>query len=242
MRRLCSGGVDTIAVEASPTRCLGAAAQATRRKILSLARLSSPDSHHLHQNGLHLPPNPHRSNANTLQAPIKPSKRSPKASRPSARTPAAISLQPKKKAKLQARHTTFITKIEKSATKNAARSRRRQKKAAAQSLVAGLESLADALDDAVVVSSVGFQSGSSRAVADGRKSMKSRPGAMKRKEKVVKSECERFGKNLAIMQTGLAGEGEGGKKPSSWAALRGFIEGTMEKKEEFVEAGVVVEE
>lgn len=69
--------------------------------------------------------------------------------------------------------------------------------------------------------------------------MKSRPGAMKRKEKVVKSECERFGKNLAIMQTGLAGEG--GTKPSSWAALRGFIEGTMEKKEEFVKADVVVE-
>lgn len=69
--------------------------------------------------------------------------------------------------------------------------------------------------------------------------MKSRPGAMKRKEKVVRNECERFGKNLAIMQTGLAGAvagGELGKKPSSWAALRGFIEGTMEKKEEFVKA------
>lgn len=48
----------------------------------------------------------------------------------------------------------------------------------------------------------------------------------------MRSECERFGKNLAIMQTGaIAGATGGG---GTWAALRGFIEGTMEKKEEFV--------
>ncbi|KAH8147351.1 uncharacterized protein LAJ45_08507 [Morchella importuna] len=79
----------------------------------------------------------------------------------------------------------------------------------------------------------------------GKKSMKSRPGAMKRKEKVVRNECERFGKNLAIMAAGMAaaavgeGQGEGQvavavKRPSTWEALRGFIEGTMERKEEFV--------
>lgn len=84
-----------------------------------------------------------------------------------------------------------------------------------------------------------FKSSSSKAAVEdgiGRKSMKSRPGAMKRKEKVVRSECERFGKNLAIMQTGLV-VGGGEKKGGSWAALRGFIEGTMERKEEFVKGG-----
>lgn len=82
-----------------------------------------------------------------------------------------------------------------------------------------------------------FQSVSSKAVVDdgiGRKSMGSRPGAMKRKEKVVRTECERFGKNLAIMQAGNVAGGDPGKAPSSWAALRGFIAGTMEQKEEFV--------
>lgn len=95
------------------------------------------------------------------------------------------------------------------------------------------------MDDALVTDSMNFQSASSKAIVDegiGRKSMKSRPGAMKRKEKIVKTECERFGKNLAIMQAGNVAGGEPGKKPSSWAALRGFIAGTMEQKEEFVKA------
>lgn len=93
------------------------------------------------------------------------------------------------------------------------------------------------MDDALVAEPMKFQSVSSKAIVDegiGRKSMKSRPGAMKRKEKVVKTECERFGKNLAIMQAGNVAGGDAGKGPSSWAALRGFIAGTMEQKEEFV--------
>lgn len=84
-----------------------------------------------------------------------------------------------------------------------------------------------------------------QGVGIGKKSIKSRPGAMKRKEKIVKSECERFGKNLAIM-TALeekaapataAPENPLEKKApmnGTWAALRGFIQATMEVKEEFV--------
>ena len=87
------------------------------------------------------------------------------------------------------------------------------------------------------------------------KSMRSRPGATKRKEKLERMERERFGKNMAIL-VGLKGEGQvqgagaGGmavdgenesEKPaqtknttsSRWAALRGFISQTMEQKEEF---------
>lgn len=81
------------------------------------------------------------------------------------------------------------------------------------------------------------------------KGIKSRPGAMKRKEKLVRSECERFGRNLAILETmggqkvaDEAQKAEAGKvdgleaeKPKSrWELLRGFIGQTLEKKEEFV--------
>jgi len=75
------------------------------------------------------------------------------------------------------------------------------------------------------------------------KTIKSKPGAQKRKEKVLREECVRFGKNLAIMNSAavaVATEGKGGgtvqvPAVSSWAALRGFIANTMERKEEFVQ-------
>ncbi|CUS09935.1 unnamed protein product [Tuber aestivum] len=149
-----------------------------------------------------------------------------------------IPLQVKKKTRQSMKHSLFINKIEKSSAPSA-RSRRRKAKAAQNSLITGLESLADALPSGALDGSINFTPASSKATGKGReegvgrKSMKSRPGAMKRKEGVVKSECERFGKNLAIMQTGaIAGATERGG--GTWAALRGFIEGTMEKKEEFV--------
>ncbi|RPA90405.1 hypothetical protein L873DRAFT_1782742 [Choiromyces venosus 120613-1] len=180
-------------------------------------------------------------------APINPTKRP--LLRTSARNPrlpscssgptSTMPLQVKKKAKQSIKHSLFVNKIQKSSAPSA-RSRRRKAKAAQNSLVTGLESLADALPSGTLDESVNFTSASSKATGRGedegvgKKSMKSRPGAMKRKEKVVKSECERFGKNLAIMQTGAtagaAAAGGGGR----WAALRGFIEGTMEKKEEFI--------
>jgi hypothetical protein len=77
-----------------------------------------------------------------------------------------------------------------------------------------------------------------------KKGLKSRPGAMKRKEKLIRSECERFGKNLAIMTELGAGKGQGGgaveavttaTTTGSWRALRTFIGVTLEKKDEFVE-------
>ena len=85
------------------------------------------------------------------------------------------------------------------------------------------------------------------------KSMRSRPGATKRRDKLERMERERFGKNMAVL-VGLKGEGQvrgaggmvvdgenGSEKPaqtqnttgSRWAALRGFISQTMEQKEEF---------
>ena len=81
------------------------------------------------------------------------------------------------------------------------------------------------------------------------KSLKSRPGAGKRKEKLVGMEMERFGRNLAELaagrpkvvdgdQPGVVGaEGqEGGAvgvgSRERWAAIRGFIAQTMEKRGE----------
>ncbi|PWW73709.1 hypothetical protein C7212DRAFT_332725, partial [Tuber magnatum] len=163
-------------------------------------------------------------------------------SRPLPSVRPAIPLQVKKKTRQSIKHSLFVNKIEKSSTPSA-RSRRRKAKAAQNSLITGLESLADALPSGTLHESVNFTSASSKAKGRGegegvgRKSMKSRPGAMKKKERVVKSECERFGKNLAIMQNGAIAGATGGGGGGTWAALRGFIEGTMEKKEEFVGAG-----
>ena len=79
------------------------------------------------------------------------------------------------------------------------------------------------------------------------KSLKHRPGAMERKRKLEEREVERFGKNLAQL-VGTGGrakgvaDGDGGEDASNeasiqqadkWAALRGFIGGTMEKDRAF---------
>lgn len=72
-----------------------------------------------------------------------------------------------------------------------------------------------------------------------RKSMKSRPGAMKRRERVDRSERERFARNLAEMNGNagsmVTGEIDVGHETeqqghSRWRALRNFISQTMEQK------------
>jgi hypothetical protein len=82
--------------------------------------------------------------------------------------------------------------------------------------------------------------------------LKSRPGATKRRERVERSERERFGRNMAQLAAGVGKdsgvemqvEGQEGvvvketsATASRWAALRGFIEQTMEQKEEFTRKG-----
>jgi len=85
------------------------------------------------------------------------------------------------------------------------------------------------------------------------KSLKSQPGANKKKEKLVAMEMERFAKNMALMSAGSAkmdsfrngaGDGqdvvglEGGRKVEGvkggtadrWAAVRGLISQTMERR------------
>ena len=73
--------------------------------------------------------------------------------------------------------------------------------------------------------------------------MKSKPGAMKRQQKLDNQEKERWAKNLAQLSVGVKDESAGGDAQMSsgtsgaqdrWAALRGFIGQTLEKRADVV--------
>ncbi|KAF1974224.1 hypothetical protein BU23DRAFT_553600 [Bimuria novae-zelandiae CBS 107.79] len=127
-----------------------------------------------------------------------------------------------KKDKRTIKHSSFVSKIEKSSSKIQKRRRPNKK------LVTNLESLADAL------SGLEGDGGQGEVVVAGgqakiqKKSLKSRPGAMKRKEKLEKLEKERFNANLVQMATSSAASTD------RWAALRSHVQNTMEVKPEFV--------
>jgi len=186
-----------------------------------------------------------------FQAPVAPKKRTSMRNRAvkagvgigapiQQRTNAIIddSFSSTKKDKRNIKHNIFLSRIEKVNQKDSKKRRRPTKK-----LVTTLESLADALpefDDEDAEETVVGQ-----AIIK-RKSLKSRPGAMKRREKIEKMEKERFTKNMADM-AGLANtntnatvveghQAAAAPNPpaSRWAALRTFIEATMEQKPEFV--------
>ncbi|KAF8428113.1 ribosome biogenesis protein SLX9-domain-containing protein [Tirmania nivea] len=183
---------------------------------------------------------------------------------PSKSHPALPPVQPTKKSKRTARHAVLLTRIATSAiTKSSKKNlKRKESRASKQNLITGLSSLADALPDADNEDGwedwehdVFDQSSKDalrnlqhkrKAGGEGKmkmKTIKSKPGAQKRKEKVLREECVRFGKNLAIMNSAtVAAVAEGRKSGAvqvpavnSWAALRGFIANTMERKEEFVQ-------
>ena len=74
------------------------------------------------------------------------------------------------------------------------------------------------------------------------KSLKSRPGAMKKKDKLEKLEVERFNKNMAQMAQHNGASGHSvfisddfqlargtANGPNKWAALRGFITSTLDR-------------
>lgn len=132
------------------------------------------------------------------------------------------------------KHSSLISRIEKTNTK-ATKRRRPSKK-----LIANLESLADALPV------VDAAEGDRTVTGDVRvrhKSLKSRPGAMKKKEKLEKMEKERFGRNMAQMadlhpsdivgsnvaKSGAASTGTDNSK--RWAALRSYIQQSMDPTE-----------
>ena len=75
------------------------------------------------------------------------------------------------------------------------------------------------------------------------KSLKHRPGAMKRKRKMEGAEMDRFGRNLAQMAQPTESNGDGvggeddGRQRGKWTALREFIGKTMDKDKLFAGTG-----
>ena len=164
------------------------------------------------------------------QAPIKKRTtaraKSARAGRPTVTAPTPASLDSpfpsSKKDRQKTKHSSFVSKIEKSSAKTQKRRRPNKK------LVANLESLADALtglDDTGADGKV--ETGQAKIQ---RKSLKSRPGAMKRKEKLEKIEKDRFNQNLVQLASSTAG----GAVKDRWAALKSHVQSTMEVKPEFV--------
>ncbi|OTB06703.1 hypothetical protein M426DRAFT_318763 [Hypoxylon sp. CI-4A] len=96
-----------------------------------------------------------------------------------------------KRDKRTVKHASFVSRIEKANTKPAKRRRPGKK------LVTNLDSLADALPDLLADDET--EEGL-RQMREGRirhRSIASRPGALKRRERIVKGEVERFGISLA---------------------------------------------
>ncbi|KAF4777574.1 hypothetical protein HER10_EVM0003948 [Colletotrichum scovillei] len=153
-----------------------------------------------------------------------------------------------KKDKRTMKHSAFLSKVAKTAPGSGKTLKRRRPN---KKLVATMESLADALPE--------LEEGAQTLdqLREGKvrhKSLKSRPGALKRKEKVVKAEVARFGASMAalasvpaVANTSSAGAGAGAMAveetgaqettasatSSRWAALRKHISSTMEQNPAF---------
>jgi hypothetical protein len=178
-----------------------------------------------------------------MQAPTAPKKRSSIRVKISRSDPSLIARPPQahregavisdsfinsKKDKLSIKRNAFVSRIEK-AHKKPLKRRRPNKK-----LVATLEGLADVLPDVDELVHGQGQNGKIKT-----KSLKSKPGAMKRKERLERTERERFGKNMAqimALKEPICQIQAGGSSPvttitttSRFAALRAWADANMEK-------------
>lgn len=139
-----------------------------------------------------------------------------------------------KKDKRRIKHAQLISKVTKS--KDTKQRRRRPSK----KLVTTLDSLADALPDDLEDSNQSTDPAGTTAADQvnviRRKSLKSKPGAMKRRQKLDNDERDRFGKNLAQMAAPQPGA-QAISSADKMKALRGFISQTLEKRSEVVGAG-----
>ncbi|KAL9016853.1 MAG: hypothetical protein Q9185_005803 [Variospora sp. 1 TL-2023] len=142
-----------------------------------------------------------------------------------------------KKDRRTIKHSALISRIEKSKPSIQKRRRRPSKK-----LVTNLNSLAEALPDSLPAGKAEAAETATATTKITHKSLKSRPGAMKKKEKIITMEMDRFNKNMAqmaIMQPS-GGTAHNGQQPEDadhalqtgarWAALRSFIQQTMEQR------------
>ncbi|KAI5372407.1 hypothetical protein J4E82_008866 [Alternaria postmessia] len=140
------------------------------------------------------------------------------------------SLPSSKRDKQKIKHSSFVSKIEKSSAKTQKRRRPNNK------LVANLESLADALPDAATAGEL--ETSQARILQPKVKleSMKRTKGAKKRKEKLDKLEKERFNANLAQLVRGTGNATSGADAVQDrWAALKSHVQSNMETKPEFAQ-------
>lgn len=140
-----------------------------------------------------------------------------------------------KKDKRRIKHAQLISKVTKPGTTKQRRRRPNKK------LVTTLDSLADALPDDLEESDPTDATAAGNTAADQvnvirRKSLKSKPGAMKRRQKLDNDERDRFAKNMAQMNV-ASGTGSAVSSADKFKALRGFIAQTLEKRPGVVGAG-----
>ncbi|KAI2628994.1 ribosome biogenesis protein SLX9-domain-containing protein [Xylaria nigripes] len=178
-----------------------------------------------------------------------------KAPRPDAVSPSVDGFTSSKKDKRIIKRSAFMSRVEKTHQK-ALKRRRPSKK-----LITNLDSLADALPDLIAE---GETEEGLRQLREGKirhKSLKMKKGALKKKERIVKGEMDRFSHSLAQLNSMSAshvdanrqveGQSEETKTQAQaqtqtqtqtqtqstanrWAALRGFISSTMEQNPAFV--------
>ncbi|EPS29588.1 hypothetical protein POX_b03387 [Penicillium oxalicum] len=131
-----------------------------------------------------------------------------------------------KKDKRQIKHATLMSKIAKNS--KTPKTRRPSKK-----LVANLESLADALPETDQDS----HHAASQVNVIKQTTIRHKPGAMKRREKLEKIERDRFAKNMAQLATiqpaPTEATSETAPTTNRWSALRNFISQTMEQQPVF---------
>lgn len=137
-----------------------------------------------------------------------------------------------KKDKRLMKHSSFVSKIEKNSQKSSKRRR------ASNKLAANLESLADALPE----TETDLHDPDNQVNIIKQKTLRHKPGAMKRRERLEKLERDRFAKNMAQMSgmqassaqaSSEGSENDSGATSNRWAALRGFISQTMEQQPVF---------
>ncbi|KAI4094551.1 MAG: hypothetical protein L6R37_007216 [Teloschistes peruensis] len=151
-----------------------------------------------------------------------------------------------KKDKRTIKHSALISRIEKS--KHKPKKRRRPSK----KLVVSLESLADALPEAPSREEAAATEASAGKIRH--RSLKSQPGAMKKKEKIIRLEKDRFNQNMAQLTAmtaiypsaveeddashGMTAD-NGRQIAHRWAALKTFIQQNVQQRPSAVQASML---
>lgn len=128
--------------------------------------------------------------------------------------------------------SSFMSRVALSA--GVKKSKKRTGRGRSQKLKTTLDSLADALPEL----EAGMGGEEILAGKIKHKSLRSKKGALKRKEQVVKGEMERFGVSMAKLSEAqpqsTQKKAEASAPSSRWAALRGYISSTMDQNPAFV--------